>query len=272
MELQTIQGITLCTGLVFMFSQLLVAKKQTPHLLFAIFCGSVAISIAKDMSGDTIGAYKYLIGMAACATCNCYWLLSRSLFRGKNSISIHHILLAVFIAGLIMLNQGYLFISNTDITISTSGSLAHHAVREITILLSSCILVLSFWEGCRGFSNADQKEKAKRLLFLATFGGAVAISKLTSAIYATDDAAQQMATTYIILFVLINTQTLIFWHSSASKHSAIKAIVSDVVEHKNVTEITPGKNVDESELAGVVQVDKDTDLNTIERAANQAEH
>lgn len=30
--------------------------------------------------------------------------------------------------------------------------------------------------------------------------------------------------------------------------------------------------VDESELAGVVQVDKDTDLNTIERAANQAEH
>ncbi|WP_448211882.1 helix-turn-helix domain-containing protein [Colwellia sp. MEBiC06753] len=211
MELVTLQWITLFTGLTFMFAQLLISKKHTSHILFAIFCGSVAMSVAQDISGDSIGAYKYLIGMAACATCNCYWLLSRSLFRGENSISVQHLLLAAAIAILIMFNQGYLFASKIDLVHSATSNFAQHALREITMLLSSCILVLSFWEGCRGFSVANPKEKVQRLLFLFTFGGAVAFSKALNAILAGNPVAQEMATTIIILFVLFNTHILILW-------------------------------------------------------------
>ena len=87
MNLFTLQVVVLVTSLSFMLAQLFVSKKHTSHILFAMFCGSVALMTVKQLSGETLGSYKYLIGMAACATCNGYWLLSRSLFRGETKHS-----------------------------------------------------------------------------------------------------------------------------------------------------------------------------------------
>lgn len=219
MELQTLQVVVLCVSITLMFAQLWVRSKRTYHVLFAIFCGSVAMQMTKGLSGESIGAYQYLIGMGACATCNCYWLLSRSLFRTDNAIAVRHILVALGIALLIMLNQGYLFASHAHLVNVPEGNLGQHILRELTVLLSSCILVLSFWEGCRAWSAASATEKAQRVLFLATFGGAIALSKAMQGVFAADPVAQKAVTAAIILFVLLNTQILMFWRDQSS-HSA----------------------------------------------------
>ena len=232
MELQTLQGIALFTGLSFMVAQFFVKEKQISHLLFAVFCGSVTMSVAKDMSGGSIGAYKYLIGMAACATCNCYWLLSRSLFRGDKGIAVHHLLLAAVVALLILFNQGYSFASQSALVTVTENNLFQYGIRELTILLSSCILVLSFWEGCRGFSAASKQEKNQRLLFLVTFGGAVLIVKATQGIFIDNPNAQEIAKTMIILFVLINTQILLFWRYQGSPNAAAETAKQIAVKEK----------------------------------------
>lgn len=219
MELSNIYIALLCISLIFLLAQVLVREKQTVHVIFALFCGSIAIMATKKISGDTIGAYQYLIGMAACATCNGYWLLSRSLFREKKAISPPHIFLAVAIALLIMANQGYLFINSSHLIASEINSVIPHVLNELTILLSSTVIMLSFWEGCRDYKTDSEKGKSQRLLFLATFGLAVSLSKLSSGLFPESPEYTEFLTILIILMVLTNTQILIMWRFSKAKSS-----------------------------------------------------
>ena len=221
MQLTTLYGVILFTSLTLLLSQLLVKQKQTAHILFAIFCGSIAMMLTKKLSGDYLGAYQYLIGMGACATCNCYWLLSRSLFRKEKPISSHHLLLAVAIALLIMIQQGYLFISEI---VLLNNEITKNVLSEITTLLSSCIIVLSFWEGCRGFHSDNKEQKAQRVLFLATFSLAIAISKVSQSTHFESAQTQEFITIFIIFFVLLNTHILLLWRfkqAASSEQSPI---------------------------------------------------
>jgi len=211
MSLQTLQIITLFTGVALLFAQLLVSNKQTSHVLFAIFCGSITLMVIKQLSGNTIGAYQYLIGMGTCATCNGYWLLSRSLFRDKNAIAPQHLILAGAIAMLVLINQGYWFAQSANLMGAVQNDIARYFLEELTVLLSSCILVLTFWEACRNFTKAQQHDKAQRLFFLATFGGAVVAAKVSERLFITDPTALKMAITVIILTILTSTQILILW-------------------------------------------------------------
>jgi AraC-like DNA-binding protein len=211
MELSNIYIALLFISLSFLLAQVLVREKHTVHIIFALFCGSIAIMATKKISGDTIGAYQYLIGMAACATCNGYWLLSRSLFREKKAISPPHIFMAVAIALLIMANQGYLFLNNSQLINAEINSVVPHVLNELTILLSSTVIMLSFWEGCRGYKTDSEKGKSQRLLFLATFGLAVSLSKLSSGLFPESPEYTELLTILIILMVLANTQILIAW-------------------------------------------------------------
>lgn len=225
MELTNIYSVLLVISLMLLIAQLLVRDKQLAHIMFALFCGSIALMATKKISGDSIGAYQYLIGMAACATCNGYWLLSRSLFREKNAISPPHITIAIAIALLIMINQGYLFINNSAFFTLENSSIIPYIVSELTVLLSSTVIMLSFWEGCRGYNTDNKKGKAQRLLFLATFGFAVAFSKLSQGIFIENLAAKELITAVIIFFVLINTQVLMLWRLKTVKKQA-KNIIS----------------------------------------------
>ena len=217
MALETLQYITLFSALVLLVSQLLVPKKQTTHILFAIFCGSIATQLTKDITGNSIGALQYLIAIGTCATCNCYWLLSRSLFRTKNAITTHHLILAGAIAILILLNQGYLFAQSSNLIATASNDITKHMLREVTILLSSCILVLTFWEGCRNFSSVNRPQKAQRLLFLSTFAGAVIAAKIGKGFYVNDPQAIKMVITTVTLMILVNTQILMLWRFKGEK-------------------------------------------------------
>lgn len=194
-----------------MIAQLLVKNKSATHVLFALFCGSVAMSLAKNLSGSVIGHYQHLIGMGACITCNGYWLLSRTFFRKNNAVRLPHVLFAGAIALLIMLNQGFLFASDSGVINVSGPSMFGHVLKELTILLSSSILVLSFWEGVRGFKTANRTEKAQRLLFLATFGGAVAGSKVLQGAFIDAPLAKEFALACITLLVVTSTQLQIIW-------------------------------------------------------------
>jgi hypothetical protein len=39
-----------------------------------------------------MGAYRFVVSMGACATCNRFWLVARALFRESNAISGKHLL------------------------------------------------------------------------------------------------------------------------------------------------------------------------------------
>lgn len=273
MNLFTLQIFVLVTSLSFMLAQLFVSKKHTSHILFAMFCGSIALMTVKQLSGEAIGDYKYLIGMAACATCNGYWLLSRSLFRGEQSIALHHILLAAFIALLIMLNQGLQFASSNQMAPLSNASLFPHALSELTELLSSCIIVLSFWEGCRGFAKGNKVEKMQRGLFLTTFAVAVSTSKISQGVLADDKPLLQIVMGCIVLLILINTQLLLLWRAKSMKN-----IIETVSDSWSEQELSLPKELesiapDELDLANKVQflmVDKQMFLQTNLKIADVA--
>lgn len=256
MMLENLQTLTLATSIGFLLAQLFVKNKQTTHILFAIFCGSIAMYVAKGLSGNTLGAYQYLVGLGACVTCNGYWLLSRSLFRTSNAISFRHLLLASSIALLIMLNQGVLFAQSQQLLLSAELTLFPIMIREFIVILSSCILVLSAWEGVRGFSEADKQQKAQRLFFLATFGIALIVSRAAKSSYIDDANSLHIVITGLILFVLINTQLLIIWISKTQREKQLVALKHPEVQSNNKTDkvlATPPKRADESELARKIE-------------------
>ena len=199
--------------------------------------------LLQQITAESIGPYQYLIGLGAIATCNSYWLLSRSLFRKKNPIASHHLALAIAISLLIFTKQGYLFASSSGFIAASIGSTTSQVLSELTVLLSSCILVLSFWEGCRGYKKANQQDKWQRLLFLTTFGFAVIISKLTKTLAISDPDAQQWVITSLILFVTINTQLIMYWryrqaNASEQNHSVKDSDLqlADKVQHLIINE------------------------------------
>ncbi|MBU3002319.1 helix-turn-helix domain-containing protein [Paraglaciecola arctica] len=159
-----------CIGIVVKHA--LQKEKQLINYLFIIFCASLCMVGAQNISAPSLGAYQYLIGLATCATCNVVWLIARVLFRKTNPISRRHVALAMTIAGLIALNQIWHLLIAIDIQhiLSTESMLRIKAgMNEITTLLSSSILVLSFWEALRGYSSKNNTQKNQSIIFASAF-------------------------------------------------------------------------------------------------------
>lgn len=168
-----------CMGL--MFLNALKKDKQLVHYLFVIFCGSLCMVAAQKLSAQSIGAYQYLIGLFTCATCNVSWLIARTLFREHSPVSRRHVTFAATIAGLIMFNQTWHYLVSLDPQpLPTSDIMwrLKQGVNEVTILLSSSILALSFWEAFRGYSKKTQSQKMQSIIFgsawvLAVFNASI---------------------------------------------------------------------------------------------------
>lgn len=173
--------LTFC--LILLIKQALVRNKKDVHYLFALLCISLCMVATKELSASTLGPYQYLIGLATCATCNVCWLISRSLFREKNAIDRRHITLAVVIALLIILNQAWYLASATGAHQWLSETVMLRlktGLNEITTLLSSTILALTFWEALRNFGIKNKQQKQQRLLFACAFFVAVFNSMILS--------------------------------------------------------------------------------------------
>ena len=222
-ELETLHLLLLTTSLSLMIAQLWVKQKQTLHILFAIFCGSVSMATVKKITGGAIGSYEYLIGLGACATCNIYWLISRTLFRGKNAFSVHHLAFAGFIALLIMSKQGYLFL-NSQVTLDPSvGQFVSGILSELTMMASSFVIIAAGWEAFRGFNQANPTQKKQRLLFIGAFISAVAICKVASVSLADNPNAIAAIVACVTIGMLSVTQILIYWQGSLREQSIARS-------------------------------------------------
>lgn len=255
MELSTLQLVVLATCITALLAQLPVKHKQISHILFAVFCASIALTVTKKVAGDTIGAYQYLIGMLACATCNCYWLFARTLFREKQAIAMQHVLVAAVIALLIMLNQGYLFVIHHWQVSAESLSLGKVMLSEATQMLSSCILVLTFWEGCRGFKGATRVQKQQRLLFLSTFASAVIITKVTRGTAENSLIHTEWVIALITLMVLTSSQILLFWKTKVENQPSTQQLEQAQPKPNSTLETKPiSAEFSQSQIDAVTQL------------------
>lgn len=164
--------LLLSVAFVLLLKQALRKNKLLAHYLFGIFCFSLCMMCIQKLSANSLGPYQYIVGFATCATCNVMWLLSRALFRTKDAVMGRHVCVAVLIAMMIVLNQAWHFaieLGGQSPSFESVMAQIKIGLNEITTLLSSCILILSFWEGLRGYQTKTRIQKQQSVIFASSF-------------------------------------------------------------------------------------------------------
>lgn len=214
MELLSIHSALLFVSLSALLLQLLVRQKQTIHIVFAIFCGSIAMFAAQQIGDEQMGVYRYVVGMGACATCNGFWLVARALFRETNAISGKHLLAAGGLGLLLIVGEGLGLIQSVaqdDLAVLQQGRVA---LYEVVNLFSSCLLVLAAWEGFRGLSKVQGPQFWQRLLFLSSYCSAVMVCTVLVNFAGSPEAIAQFSkvlSTVCAIQIILVTQILIYW-------------------------------------------------------------
>lgn len=244
MDIRLLQAIVVATALGLLLWQTTVRHKQTVHIVFAVFCGSLAMMMAKRLGADALGPYQYLLGLGACATCNGYWLVARALFRDSNAVAGRHLLMAGSVALLLMSDQGLSWLATvanqpTPLLLPTQS-----ALNALMGLLSSCLLVLACWEGYRGWSGASRTDRQQRLLFLGAYSIAVlgtTVAKAASATMTDPHSRSPMIETVIALaslLMLLVTQVLITWRRQTTDAARASTTVNKAIAIASVARET----------------------------------
>ena len=161
-------------------------RASDAELLFAVFCGSLAMALLRPGLGDVPMAVAALVTLGACFTCNAYWLVARALFRGDGAVGRVHLAVAGGIAVLIVAYRG----------VDALGAAPWvEAVDALLTLASSTVMVLGFVEALRGFGPAlPSAERRLRLGFMAVYGGGVLVATVGQALPASvlDGSAKRL--------------------------------------------------------------------------------
>jgi AraC-like DNA-binding protein len=178
--------------------------KSDAELLFAIFCGSVALSMLRPFLSPELGGLWWVAAVGGSATCNAYWLVSRALFRGEGAVRWPHAAVALGVAFLIVVWR----IAARDGAVAEGSALA--AFGELLDFAGSAMLVLAFTEGLRGWTaSLSRSERCLRAGFLLTFGGCVLVGTISGAVVesgagglVTQQAVNSVCAIAIILYTL----------------------------------------------------------------------
>lgn len=211
---QSLQFSLFIVSLLLLCAQLWIRHKSAVHLWFALFCGSIAIMALQRLGGADWGIWQYLIGLGACLTCNGYWLVARALFRPGVAVDRRHIIVAAVVAALVMGHQLLQLLQSQWQPTAAVWAPANTATAELLTLLSSTMLMLTLWEGCRGLTQLRGAERGQRLLFLASFTSALLLCLILAKVWpaaATDPKMQQNLAALAALWILGVTQGLILW-------------------------------------------------------------
>ncbi len=248
--------------MVLMLVNALKNDKQLIHYLFAIFCGSLCMVGVQKLSAPTIGVYHYLIGLFTCATCNVSWLVSQTLFRKSKPISGVHIAVAVSIAGLIMFNQTWHYLVSIDaqpFPDSQQMWRLKQGMNEITVLLSSSILVLSFWEALRGYKQKNESQKLQAIIFASSYAFAVFnASILPKFLFSEADiqAYEPFIITSSALLIVLAMQVVMVLQSRDKTHCSnqIESETSDEVNRAKVDEPFEQMDISPKLIKGINQL------------------
>ncbi|MCJ8272586.1 MAG: helix-turn-helix domain-containing protein, partial [Psychrosphaera sp.] len=248
MTLTTAYFALLFGGLGFMLAQILVKQKRLEHLFFAIFCGSMAMVAAQQLSADTLGPYQYLFGLGTCATCNAIWLTSKAMFCGEDSITKKHIIFALLISALIIINNSVHMAYELSALTSNTYKLLNNGLGEIINLLSSTVLALTFWAAFNGISNQTKQEFWLRTLFIASFCSAIILCIVfAKAFYAPDMLPLVFPWLMVIsaLQVMLTTQMILWW----KQYRPIEKRTEQQINIQPLESAT--SNVDQSLICGI---------------------
>ncbi len=139
--------------------------KLTLHVVWAIFCASVAVSIVQQTTAASLGNYQHLVALGACATCNGYWLVAHALFR-RTAFSGWHFALAGAVGLLQVLRELIRFAAGQQWFEPSALNGVAGGLGETLVLFSSTVLLLTIYEGLHGWSAADAVERRMRMLFV----------------------------------------------------------------------------------------------------------
>jgi AraC-like DNA-binding protein len=197
---QTFTGVVVALALASVLVLLRRPRKTTAELLFAVFCGSLALSLLGPAWQSAPTWAHLVLALGGCATCNAYWLVSRALFRGESGVGAAEIAAAVGVAALIV---AYRMLD----AIGADG-LALEGLGRLLTLASSTVLVLAFVEALRGFRAADAGERRLRIGFMTVYGGCVLLGSLSGAVAALQPewlAVQRLVVLGCALSILVFT-------------------------------------------------------------------
>jgi AraC-like DNA-binding protein len=174
---QYLTWMVVTAGLLSALCVLVRRDKSNADVLFAIFCGSVAMAMLRPNVLDQSGWLLWVVTLGSCATCNMYWLFARALFRGENGVQRVHVAVALSIALLIMTYRVAEEVNSSSVN---EWATVLHALLT---LASSTVLVLAFIEALRGWSAAmPMAEKQLRIVFMLVFGTCVLVGTVSNAL------------------------------------------------------------------------------------------
>jgi AraC-like DNA-binding protein len=253
LELLSIHSALLFVSLSILLLQLVVRQKRTIHIVFAIFCGSIAMFAAKQIGDEQMGVYRFVVGMGACATCNGFWLVARALFRETNAISSKHFLAAGGLGLLLIVGQGLGLIQSMaqgELAVLQQGRVA---LYEVVNLFSSCMLVLAAWEGCRGLSKVKGQQLWQRIIFLGSYCSAVLVCSVLVNFAGSPEAIAELSkvlSTICAMQIIIVTQVLIYWRFHRKPECSNNSTLADSAATKTTS--TEKKNVSDNEADQVL--------------------
>lgn len=232
--------LTISVGL--MLAQLGVKQKSLAHIFYAIFCGSMAMVAAQQLSAESLGPYHYLIGLGTCATCNATWLISRALFSGEKAISARHIAFALLISLLIILNQSVQMAFELSALNTSVHAMLKDALTEIIILLSSTVLALTFWEALKGIRKQSVAHRWQRSIFLFSFCmGVFLCVVIAKAVIDPSDLASVYPwfVVFSALQIMLVIQAILYWQKFTHNNENSQSTSPKIVLENETIDIDP---------------------------------
>lgn len=199
------QATALCLSLTWLGLALAGRPRRPLDVTWALFCGSIAMLIARELVGPDATPWYQLFGLGACLTCNGFWLVARSLFRTGAPFAAPHVAYVGLVA---------LLIITARLGGVTPAPLA--AINgEMLRLLSSAALVMALWEGMRGWRVHSDLERRMRTVFLGSYGACVAGAVILPAALDPRGTSQAgpLTTAVASIVILLVTQGLVAWRS-----------------------------------------------------------
>ncbi|MFC3095891.1 AraC family transcriptional regulator [Alteromonas sediminis] len=170
--------VLLILAVLSMASLFLFRPNRLEHYLYAALGFSLMWLAIGQLLPGSFSIEQQFVSLGTFATCNVFWLLTRSLFRQGKALVTSHFILAGIIAFLILsLKSIALFVHLSWIDGNTLLWL-ERALSELLQLLSSGVLLLSFWEIIRGYGPASKRVRFQKKVLAVTMVLAVLSTRI----------------------------------------------------------------------------------------------
>ncbi|OLF73126.1 hypothetical protein AWH62_09275 [Maricaulis sp. W15] len=163
-------------AIVSILAVLTVRQRSGLQIAWAIFCAGLAAVMIRDVFPDYTGPFAAILAITGCASCSCFWLVSRGIFRADVGFGLPQAILVGGIFAPSVINQLLVGASAERIIGDAGLTAVLAATSSFQSMLSSTVLVLAFWEGIRSWTKSEPPaERRLRIGFLASYGTCVSV-------------------------------------------------------------------------------------------------